>query len=73
VKGRLLDVMRRSGSYEHLGADHFFLSADDAVRHAEAVLGTGPELDIADRGEVLIEETRELHLPPPTPTRWQAK
>ena len=42
VKGRLLDVMRRSGSYERLGADHFFLSANDAVRHAEAALKACP-------------------------------
>jgi SulP family sulfate permease len=55
VKGRLLDVMRRSGSYERLGPDHFFLSADDAVRQAEAVL-EARELDLADRGEILIEE-----------------
>jgi sulfate permease, SulP family len=57
VKGRLLDVMRRSGSYQRLGADHFFLSADDAVRHAEETLDARPELDLADEGEVLIEET----------------
>ncbi len=56
MKGRLLDVMRRSGSYERLGPDRFFLSADDAVRHAEAALA-GPELDLADRGEILIEES----------------
>jgi SulP family sulfate permease len=55
VKGRLLDVMRRSGSYERLGADHFFMSADDAVRHAETTLDA--QLDLADDGEVLIEET----------------
>ena len=42
VKGRLLDVMRRSGSYERLGADHFFLTANDAVRHAEAALKACP-------------------------------
>ncbi len=55
VKGRLLDVMRRSGSYERLGPNHFFLSADDAVRQAEAVL-EARELDLADRGEILLEE-----------------
>jgi sulfate permease, SulP family len=57
VKGRLLDVMRRSGSYERLGATHFFLSADDAVRHAEAHVAADPELDLADQGEVLLEES----------------
>jgi sulfate permease, SulP family len=56
VKGRLLDVMRRSGSYERLGPMHFFLSADEAVRHAETVLDIRPELDLADREEILIEE-----------------
>jgi SulP family sulfate permease len=39
VKGLILDVMRRSGFYQHLGADHFFLSTDEAVRAAEAQLG----------------------------------
>jgi sulfate permease, SulP family len=56
VKGRLLDVMRRSGSYQRLGPMHFFLSADEAVRHAETVLDLRPELDLADRDEILIEE-----------------
>jgi SulP family sulfate permease len=56
VKGRLLDVMRRSGSYQRLGPMHFFLSADEAVRHAETVLDVRPELDLADRDEILIEE-----------------
>jgi SulP family sulfate permease len=56
VKGRLLDVMRRSGSYQRLGPMHFFLSADEAVRHAETVLDARPELDLADRGEIVIEE-----------------
>ena len=62
VKGRLLDVMRRSGSYERLGPDHFFLSADDAVRQAEAAL-EARELDLADRDEILLLEERP----------WQAK
>jgi len=57
VKGRLLDVMRRSGSYQRLGPDHFFLSADDAVNHAEETLDARPELDLAERGEIPIEET----------------
>ena len=55
VKGRLLDVMRRSGSYQRLGPERFFLSADDAVRHAEETLGR-PELDLADEDEILLEE-----------------
>ena len=53
LKGRLLDVMRRSGSYERLGADRFFLSANEAVRHAEAVLSSG-EIDLAERGDVSL-------------------
>jgi SulP family sulfate permease len=57
VKGRLLDVMRRSGSYQHLGPERFFLSADEAVRHAETTHVPAPELDLADQGEILIEET----------------
>lgn len=44
VKGLILDVMRRSGFYERLGPDHFFLSTDEAVRRAEAVLYGGDEL-----------------------------
>ena len=38
AKGIILDVMRRSGFYQHLGAEHFFLSVDEAVRAAEAQL-----------------------------------
>jgi SulP family sulfate permease len=38
VKGLVRDVMRRSGLYEHLGADRFFLSTDEAVRAAETRL-----------------------------------
>jgi SulP family sulfate permease len=54
LKGRLLDVMRRSGSYERLGVDHFFLSANEAVRHAEAVLEAGDDVDLAERGEISL-------------------
>lgn len=57
VKGRLLDVMRRSGSYERIGPDHFFLSDDEAVRHAEVLLGTGAEVDLADPVESVVEES----------------
>jgi SulP family sulfate permease len=56
VKGRLLDVMRRSGSYQRLGTDHFFLSVNDAVRHAEAMLAARLEVDLAERGELRIDE-----------------
>jgi SulP family sulfate permease len=56
VKGRLLDVMRRSGSYERIGPDHFFLSNDEAVRHAEVLLGTA-EVDLADSVEIVVEES----------------
>ena len=58
VKGRLLDVMRRSGSYERLGPDHFFLSVNDAVRHAEATLEAGAAIDLAEEPEIRIEEPR---------------
>ena len=57
MKGRLLDVMRRSGSYEALGPERFFLSVDDAVRQAEAGLDVHPVVDIADPGEIFIEES----------------
>jgi SulP family sulfate permease len=33
VKGPVLDVFRRSGLYDRLGADHFFLSPHRAVRY----------------------------------------
>jgi SulP family sulfate permease len=49
VKGRILDVMRRSGSYERIGAERFFFSTDDAVRQAEAWIGKRPvpaEIDL---------------------------
>jgi SulP family sulfate permease len=57
VKGRLLDVMRRSGSYGRIGPNHFFLSDDEAVRHAEAVLGPGVEVDLADPVESVVKES----------------
>lgn len=58
VKGRLLDVMRRSGSYERIGPGHFFLSANDAVRHAEAVLAAPAGTDRAGRAEVFVDDAR---------------
>ncbi len=56
VKGRLLDVMRRSGSYQRLGTDHFFLSVNDAVRQAETMLDARHQIDLAERGELRIDE-----------------
>jgi len=50
--------MRRSGSYERIGSDHFFLSADDAVRHAETALEARSDIDLADSAEILVEEPR---------------
>jgi SulP family sulfate permease len=57
VKGRLLDIMRRSGSFHQIGPDKFFLSDDDAVRVAAARLGSGPdrEVDLADPVQVVEE------------------
>jgi SulP family sulfate permease len=46
MKGRLLDVLRRSGSHERIGADHFFLSDDAAVTHAELALGPADALEL---------------------------
>ncbi|WP_457651609.1 SulP family inorganic anion transporter [Rhodocaloribacter sp.] len=39
VKGPVLDVFRRSGLYDQLGADHFFLSPHRAVRYVLAKWG----------------------------------
>lgn len=57
VKGRLLDVMRRSGSYERIGPGNFFLSDDEAVRHAAARLGTRPDVVLEDSVDIVIEES----------------
>ncbi len=56
VKGLILDVMRRSGFYDHLGVDHFFLSTDEAVNRAEHMLpkAGGIRLDLPD--EVPLQE-----------------
>ena len=55
VKGVVLDVMRRSGLYERLGADHFFLCTDDAVRHAEHTLDLDEiDLDVKDAPPVVV-------------------
>jgi SulP family sulfate permease len=65
LKGRLVDVMRRSGSYHRIGAENFFLSDDDAVRRAEARLDLAPdvELDLVPDVEIDVDES------PPAPTR----
>jgi SulP family sulfate permease len=65
LKGRLVDVMRRSGSYHQIGAENFFLSDDDAVRRAEARLDLAPdvELDLVPDVEIDVDES------PPAPTR----
>jgi SulP family sulfate permease len=64
LKGRLVDVMRRSGSYERIGSEHFFLSDDDAVRHAEDSLGLTPdvEVNLAPADDIVVDES------PPAPT-----
>ncbi|HEY3240812.1 MAG TPA: STAS domain-containing protein, partial [Acidimicrobiia bacterium] len=56
VKGLILDVMRRSGFYERLGSDHFFLSTEEAVRQAEALLHGAGEIRLDLRGEEPVEE-----------------
>ncbi|MGH9041664.1 MAG: SulP family inorganic anion transporter [Acidimicrobiia bacterium] len=56
VKGMVLDFMRRSGFYQHLGPERFFLSTDEAVRAAERQLSaTDIPLD-SDPEVVVIEE-----------------
>jgi sulfate permease, SulP family len=57
VKGRLLDVMRRSGSYARIGPGNFFLSDDEAVRHAAGRLRTGLEVQLDHSVDVVIEES----------------
>ena len=56
VKGLVRDVMRRSGLYEHLGADRFFLTSDEAVRAAETrLMATAIPLETAPE-VIVIEE-----------------
>jgi sulfate permease, SulP family len=55
VKGLLLDVMRRSGFYQHLGPERFFLSTDEAVRAAEAQLMSG-DIPLEEPEVIVIEE-----------------
>ena len=47
VKGIILDVMRRSGFYDRLGADHFFVSTHEAVGQAQSCLDDR-EIDLAE-------------------------
>jgi SulP family sulfate permease len=56
VKGLILDVMRRSGVYDHLRTDHFFLSTDEAVNRAERMLPKGGEIRLDVRDEVPLQE-----------------
>ena len=57
AKGIMLDVMRRSGFYQHLGPEHFFLSVDEAVRDAEAQLMPDDiALDLVGQATVVEED-----------------
>jgi SulP family sulfate permease len=55
VKGIILDVMRRSGFYDRLGADHFFVSTHEAVGQAQSCLDD-PDIDLAE--PLVIPSTR---------------
>lgn len=57
VKGLVRDVMRRSGLYDHLGADSFFLTTDDAVRAAETRLMAGA-VPLEEAPEVIVIEEK---------------
>ncbi len=60
VKAKILDVMLRSGFHDHLGANHFFLSTNEAVDQAQAMLGDAEvRLDLP---EVSVEEPVEESL-----------
>lgn len=61
VKGMILDVMRRSGLYQHLGADRFFLSTDEAVRAAENRL-MDAAIPLEAPGEVVVAEEEPVRL-----------
>lgn len=43
VRGRVADMMRRSGFYQALGADNFFYSKRTAVDHIKTLLPKAPE------------------------------
>jgi SulP family sulfate permease len=59
VKGLILDVMRRSGFYERLGPDRFFLSTEEAVRQAEATLHGGDEIRLdLPQAMIVVEKPR---------------
>jgi sulfate permease, SulP family len=57
VKGLVRDVMRRSGLYDHLGADRFFLSTDEAVRAAETRL-MAASIPLETTPEVIVLEEK---------------
>ncbi|MGH8992126.1 MAG: SulP family inorganic anion transporter [Acidimicrobiia bacterium] len=57
VKGIVLDVMRRSGFYEHLGPERFFLSTDEAVRAAERQLAES-DISLESAPEVVVIEEK---------------
>ena len=57
VKGLVRDVMRRSGLYDHLGADRFFLSTDEAVRAAESRL-MATAIPLQTTPEVIVIEEK---------------
>ncbi|HET9769994.1 MAG TPA: SulP family inorganic anion transporter, partial [Acidimicrobiia bacterium] len=46
VKGIILDVMRRSGFYDRVGAGRFFVSTHEAVSQAQALVGER-EIDLS--------------------------
>ena len=64
VKGLVRDVMRRSGLYEHLGADRFFLSTDEAVRAAETRLMAAAIPLEEPPTEIVLEEIVVTSSPP---------
>ncbi len=43
VRGRIADMMQRSGFYQQVGAVHFFYSKRTAVDHIKNLLATAPE------------------------------
>jgi SulP family sulfate permease len=67
AKGRVRDVMRRSGLHDLLGPERFFLDTDEAVRYAERVVKPEPEAseasdvrDVSHGSDVVVDLTREI-------------
>jgi SulP family sulfate permease len=67
AKGRVRDVMRRSGLHDLLGPERFFLDTDEAVRYAERVVKPEPEAseasdvrDVSHGSDVQVDLTREI-------------